>query len=248
MQVASNDCAIALFKTIYYYIYKKEIKKNKIPKITNVNGLSIEELEKLCAKNKIHLETSKYILNDFKIIKLSTPFAIILKNFDIFHYYMVIYKGKKGITLDNFNGESKFYTYEDIQNKFTGICINFKKRNRINKNLLINGIFEKINVFNLYFTELKIISLSILLLILYLASSISLSFYFIVLFKELSINYQSFIIIIIFFILTIFNFLFNFGYRWIKSFLFIKIKNKLKKVSFFMFITKKYLKEKKPQI
>lgn len=245
LQKTTNDCSYAIIKTFYKFYYNKNINPNLLPDINNELGLSLSKFEKLCNKFNLYASCYEYSIPEIKNQIIKCPFVIVGKeeeDSENNHYYIVTLKTKKVLKLNDLNGISKVYTYDDFQKIYSNILIKITPKKNNYKELLISGILENIDLYKLLFPNIKKICFTVILILLYCVSNFYILFYFFILFNKL---FDSPLVILTGFVMIIFNSLFYFGYKWLISIIEKNITKNIMKNFYYNVFYKKTLKKEK---
>lgn len=170
LQERHNDCAIAVLKSIFHYLYKSEITSSQIigNYYFNHEGLSIYDLETLGSKINISLEC--FQLNFDELIKLNFKeyflTSIIVDNQN--HYVICKHLKNKFKVYDSARGIYEL-SYLEFKKIYTNIFIQFSKTKKIveENDVKINSQFfdfPKNTLFILTILTLEILTLIFCLL------------------------------------------------------------------------------------
>lgn len=166
-QTSNNECGIcAINMIINYYYHSDRDRKLEIYSYTknmDKNGISMIEIENIF--QKFNINAISYECKFSEIFSISSPFIMVMKYNDNFHYVVAKIKNNKLYIYDPI-GKVKIYAKNDKINEFLGyiICTSYKKQKikPINLNLKIiknvsitmNIIFTFINTFEFIFSLL----------------------------------------------------------------------------------------------
>lgn len=166
-QTSNNECGIcAINMIINYYYHSDRDRKLEIYSYTknmDKNGISMIEIENIF--QKFNINAISYECKFSEIFSIHSPFIMVMKYNDNFHYVVGKIKNNKLYIYDPI-GKVKIYSKNDKINEFLGyiICTSYKKQKikPINLNLKIiknvsitmNIIFTFINTFEFIFSLL----------------------------------------------------------------------------------------------
>lgn len=146
-QEAFNECGISCINMLINYYYQCSNNfRYEILNQTNLtnSGISIFELEKVCHKYDIELDSYQMSVEEFKTLETNKPIILILNNDEFLHYVIAFVK-KKDVVIYDPNGTKYTITKEELFNKWTGYII-FSKRTKKNWNIFKNNSKDIVNI------------------------------------------------------------------------------------------------------
>lgn len=198
-QTSGNECGICVLKSVYEFLYKKEIDKEMILQNYTIDksGISIYDFEILGSKINISFETYEIEYSDFMKLKYDDYFITVINN-DFGKHFVICKKTNNKITIfDSIKGKYQI-SLKEFEKIYNNIVIVFSKKILKEEELNISKLkFFDFPIKNLF--ALVLIFADILILCAAIINSnllkISLSFID-------SNELKDFVFLVIFFILT----------------------------------------------
>lgn len=149
-QTNNFECGVCVLKSIYEYLYKKEIEKETIIEnyFLSNNGMSIYDFEILGSKININFDSYNVSFEELKKIKYTDYFVTCIKNDNNDEHFIICKKRQNHLVVyDSFLGIKKM-SFDEFEKIYNNILIVFEKKNFKN-DLNISNDITKIKFFDL---------------------------------------------------------------------------------------------------
>lgn len=169
-QTNEQECGICVLTSLHNYFYNEPITKDQVLDKSNISqhGMTIFDFESLGKKLGIECESYEITFTEFINLKINGYFVLLLSTPQSNNHYVIAKKKKKYIEIyDSCSLNAHKLSYKDLQKVFLNVLILTKKE----PNQLFNKIFSNINTVLLF--DIKFVLLNLLLSILILVLSIA---------------------------------------------------------------------------